>query len=235
MIPKIIHYCWLSNDPIPESLQKYMQTWKEKLPDYEFMLWNFDCFDINSSIWVKQAFEKKKYAFAADYIRLYAVYNKGGIYMDMDVEVVKSFNDLIHNDHILGYETANGIEAGIFGAIPHAEWVKMCLDYYKEKEFIRTDGTFNDKPLPKIMFNALKHDFIDNGALTIYPPEYLTAKSFKTGKITITSNTHTIHHFAGSWKSNTEKLIIFIARIIGPKYTHLLGNLRRFITLKGLK
>ena len=89
MIPKIIHYCWLSNDPIPEKLQEYMKSWKEKLPDYEFKLWNFDCFDINSSQWVKEAFEAKKYAFAADYIRLYAVYNYGGIYMDMDVEVIK--------------------------------------------------------------------------------------------------------------------------------------------------
>ena len=75
MIPKIIHYCWLSNDPIPKDLQKYMKTWKEKLPDYEFMLWDFNRFNINSSIWVKQAFEAKKYAFACDYIRLYAVYH----------------------------------------------------------------------------------------------------------------------------------------------------------------
>lgn len=100
MIPKIIHYCWLSNDPIPEKLQEYMKSWKEKLPDYEFKLWNFDCFDINSSQWVKEAFEAKKYAFAADYIRLYAVYNYGGIYMDMDVEVIKSFNPLLNNDYL---------------------------------------------------------------------------------------------------------------------------------------
>ena len=114
MIPKIIHYCWLSNDPIPEKLQEYMKSWKEKLPDYEFKLWNFDCFDINSSQWVKEAFEAKKYAFAADYIRLYAVYNYGGIYMDMDVEVIKSFNPLLNNDYLLGYENQIGIEAGIF-------------------------------------------------------------------------------------------------------------------------
>ena len=80
MIPKIIHYCWLSNDPIPENMQKWMSTWK-KLNGYEFILWNFDRFDINSSIWVKQAFNAKKYAFAADYIRAFALYNYGGIYM----------------------------------------------------------------------------------------------------------------------------------------------------------
>ena len=83
MIPKIIHYCWLSNNPIPSKLQEYMESWKKQLPDYEFILWNFERFDINSSIWVKQAFEAKKYAFAADYIRLFAVYHYGGIWIWM--------------------------------------------------------------------------------------------------------------------------------------------------------
>ena len=67
MIPKIIHYCWLSNDPIPKDLKKYMKSWKEKLYDYEFILWDLNRFDLNRSLWVKQAFEAKKYAFAADY------------------------------------------------------------------------------------------------------------------------------------------------------------------------
>ena len=109
MIPKIIHYCWLSNDPIPEKLQSCMNSWKKQLPDYEFKLWNFSSFDINSSQWVKEAFNAKKYAFAADYIRLYAVYNYGGIYMDMDIEVIKSFNPLLDREYILGYETQTGI------------------------------------------------------------------------------------------------------------------------------
>ena len=129
MIPKIIHYCWLSNDPIPKDLKKYMKSWKEKLYDYEFILWDLIRFDLNRSLWVKQAFEAKKYAFAADYIRLYAVYNYGGIYMDMDVEVIKSFNDLLRNDYILGYEAAKGLEAGVFGAPKKAHWVKEVLEY----------------------------------------------------------------------------------------------------------
>ena len=117
MIPKTIHYCWLSNDPVPQKLQDCMATWKAKLPDYEFVLWNFDRFDINSSLWVKQAFEAKKYAFAADYIRLFAVYNYGGFYLDMDMEVLRSFNNLINNKIALAYENDNeSIEAGCFGA-----------------------------------------------------------------------------------------------------------------------
>lgn len=229
MIPKIIHYCWLSNDPIPKDLKKYMKSWKEKLYDYEFILWDLNRFDLNRSLWVKQAFEAKKYAFAADYIRLYAVYNYGGIYMDMDVEVIKSFNDLLRNDYILGYEAAKGLEAGVFGAPKKAPWVKEVLEYYTSKEFALPNGLYNDTPLPIIMDEVLNTDYITNKKIVPLPTDFLTAKSYKTGKITITPNTYTIHHFAGSWKSWDEKMKIIIARIIGTKLTHILGNARRCI------
>ena len=229
MIPKIIHYCWLSNDPIPKDLKKYMKSWKEKLYDYEFILWDLNRFDLNRSLWVKQAFEAKKYAFAADYIRLYAVYNYGGIYMDMDVEVLKSFNDLLRNDYILGYEAAKGLEAGVFGAPKKAPWVKEVLEYYTSKEFALPNGLYNDTPLPIIMDEVLNADYITNKKIVPLPTDFLTAKSYKTGKITITPNTYTIHHFAGSWKSWDEKMKIIIARIIGTKLTHILGNARRCI------
>ena len=229
MIPKIIQDCWLSNDPIPKDLKKYMKSWKEKLYDYEFILWDLNRFDLNRSLWVKQAFEAKKYAFAADYIRLYAVYNYGGIYMDMDVEVIKSFNDLLRNDYILGYEAAKGLEAGVFGAPKKAPWVKEVLEYYTSKEFALPNGLYNDTPLPIIMDEVLNADYITNKKIVPLPTDFLTAKSYKTGKITITPNTYTIHHFAGSWKSWDEKMKIIIVRIIGTKLTHILGNARRCI------
>ena len=91
-IPKIIHYCWLSGDPIPANYQRCMDTWKKQLPDYELVLWDTQRFDINSTPWTKQALDVKLYACAADYIRLYAVYHFGGIYIDMDIEVLKPFD-----------------------------------------------------------------------------------------------------------------------------------------------
>ena len=92
MIPKVIHLCWLSGDPYPAKISRCLSTWKKYLPDYEVMLWDTKRFDLESSIWVKQAFEKKKYAFAADYIRFYALYNYGGIYLDADVTATGSFD-----------------------------------------------------------------------------------------------------------------------------------------------
>ena len=87
MIPKQIHLCWLSGDPYPAKIEKCLASWKKHLPDYEVVLWDTERFDLESVPWVKQAFEAKKYAFAADYIRFYALYNYGGIYLDSDVEV----------------------------------------------------------------------------------------------------------------------------------------------------
>lgn len=196
-IPKIIHYCWLSNDPVPEQIQKYMQTWKKYLADYEFKLWNFEIFDKNSSLWVKQAFEAKKYAFAADYIRLYAVYTCGGIYMDMDVEVLKPFDDLLNNELMFAYDNneTKDLEAGCFGAKKGHPFIGQCLEYYNNRHFIKEDGSLDTLPLPCIITpiynNTVKTE--------PFPPDYFTAKAWATGELRVTKNTYTIHHFAASW------------------------------------
>jgi mannosyltransferase OCH1-like enzyme len=199
-IPKIIHYCWLSNDPVPEKLQKCMSSWKDKLKGYEFVLWNFERFDINSSIWVKQAFELKQYAFAADYIRLYAVYNYGGIYLDMDIEVIKPFNDLLDCDIMLAVEDDNseGIEAGCFGAEKGHPYIKKCLDYYKNRKFKKLFV------LPFLM-KSIKEKYFNKSDYRIHSSDYFTAKSQKTGFINITENTYSIHHYAGSWISEKDR------------------------------
>ena len=133
MIPKIIHLCWLSGDPYPAKIAKCLDTWKKHLPDYEVMLWDTNRFDLNSSIWVRQAFEKKKYAFAADYIRFYALYHYGGIYLDSDVEVLKSFDDLLDLPYFMGAEKAHTPEAAIIGA------EKVCL-LIEDHELRKTMG-----------------------------------------------------------------------------------------------
>lgn len=213
VIPKIIHYCWLSNNPIPEDLKKCMDSWKEKLPDYEFMLWNFDRFDKNSSVWVQQAFDSKKYAFAADYIRLFVVYSYGGIYLDMDIEVLKPFDDLLTQNIMLAYESADrkGIEAGCFGAEKNNAYIGDCLSYYKDRQFIKNDGSFDTIPLPSIMESFLP--FHKN--LDIRDWHFFTNKSYITGLIEATKDSYAVHHFAGSWLDGLQKdLNIYIKNTI---------------------
>ncbi|MFD0836291.1 glycosyltransferase family 32 protein [Mariniflexile aquimaris] len=254
MIPKIIHFCWLSNDEFPPVIKKCMNTWKEILPDYEFMLWNTETFKLEDNIWAKQAFDSKKYAFAADYIRLYAVYNYGGIYLDTDIEVIKSFNDLLERPYIIGTEGLGIIEAGIFGAEKKCLWVKQCLDYYTGKTFINKDGTYNTLTLPRIMMAQISkvrtikeihpnnltvsEHKKDNSILFMFPKDFFCAKDHGTGIIKKTDNTYSIHHFAMSWvpKKTTlfpnikRKLIsIFGVRIINGVITVLgLSKLKTF-------
>lgn len=212
MIPKIIHYCWLSDDPIPNELEHYMASWKKKLPDYEFILWNFSRFDKNSSVWVKEAFDNKKYAFAADYIRLYALYTMGGIYLDMDVEVLKSFDDLLDRDYFIGYENSDKAipEMAIVGVAPECKWIGCALEHYTNRHFVLANGQFDTKTLPMVVKDVLTEngitfrlsslsDRFDDNVLNILPFDYFSPKSYVDNLIYKTSNTYTIHHFAGSW------------------------------------
>ncbi len=222
MIPKIIHYCWLSDDPIPVEFQKYIETWKVKMPDFQLMLWNFSKFNKESSLWVKQAFDNKKYAFAADYIRLYALYEYGGFYLDMDVEVVKSFNEFIQLNTAICFEhDGNGkLEMAAFGVSPKADWIKKCLDYYQNRPFIKKDGSFDMKVIPEIAGEILHKDYnivkvtsvseainlTKTGSFPVFTPDFFSPKSYVSNEIELTENTVSIHHFASSWMKPTEKI-----------------------------
>ena len=156
MIPKIIHLCWLSGDSYPPKIAKCLKSWEKYLPDYKIILWDTKRFDLNSSLWVKQAFEKKKYAFAADYIRFYALYHMGGIYLDSDVEVLKDFDDLLDLPYFVGAEKAQTPEAAIIGAEKGCDWIKQCLDYYQDRSFVKEDGTLDIRKLPEIMVEQIQ-------------------------------------------------------------------------------
>ena len=114
MIPKIIHYCWFGRGEMPKLIKKCIKSWKKFCPDYKIMLWNEDSFDINSTIWTKQAYEAKKYAFVADYVRLYALYNHGGIYLDTDQQLIKKIDCFTEHKAFMGF--IGGI-IGLFFAI----------------------------------------------------------------------------------------------------------------------
>lgn len=228
MIPKIIHYCWLSNDPIPQELQQYMLSWKENLPDYQFIHWSFDNFDKKSSRWVSEAFENKKYAFAADYIRLYSLYHYGGIYLDMDVEVLKSFDKFLTLNTMLCFENnkRDSLEVAAFGAEKGSSWIKVCLDRYKNRSFVKPDGSFETQTLPIIVKECLLNNgykivkvnsiesakHIKEKEIPVFPCTYFSPKSYLTGDLKITPNTHSIHHFSGSWLTPWQQFKIKIHR-----------------------
>lgn len=239
MIPKIIHWCWLSDNSVPESLQKCMDSWKIHLPDYEFVHWNFERFPKGTSKWVDDAYENKKYAFAADYIRLYALYHYGGFYLDMDVEVIKSFNPFLNLRTVLCYqnEPEKNLEVAAFGVQKGELWVKKCLDELDNSDFIEIldsgEKRFNQEILPhRVKRVLIEHDFslepVMNineairteiiGAIPVFPFAYFSPKSYDTGKICLSQDTVCIHHFEGSWLSHKKKIESAILRLIRNNY-----------------
>ena len=216
MIPKKIHYCWFGKGNLPESAKKYIESWKKYCPDYEIIEWNEENFDINSNEYVRQAYEMKKYAFVTDYVRLYALYNIGGIYMDTDVEVLKSLDSFLENKAFSGFEDSNLVPTGIMGAEKNNKWIKDLLDEYKDIKFIDKDGnmdlTTNVTRITNLtvkkygLITKSSYQKLNNGEVVFYPFDYFCPKSWKTGKITLTNNSYTIHHFSGSWLSTEEQL-----------------------------
>ena len=213
MIPKIIHFCWVGGDEYPPLVLKCINSWKTKLPDYEIMLWDRTRFDVNSTHWTKEAFEQKKYAFVADYIRLYALNKYGGIYLDSDVEVLKSFDDLLSNKSFIGYDSTEAIEAAIIGAEPSINWVKTALNYYNDRHFILANGKLDTRPIPRMIGNVLdntykisslsKNEIMNFNDISIFPSIYFSPKNYQTHNLKKSSKTYCIHHFDGKWIDNS--------------------------------
>lgn len=249
MIPKIIHYCWLSDDPIPDSLKKCIQSWHKYMPEYKFIKWDFTIFPMGTSIWVDQAFEKKKYAFAADYIRLYALYHYGGIYLDSDVEIMKSFNPFLELDDMVCYENSSrkGLEVAAIGVSKNRTWVKQCLNHYDGKKFDLGNGILDTQVMPEVVKNILKEgnwklqnvDNIDeankvesSNTIAVFPHEFFSPKSYETGEINITENTYSVHHFAASWHGSKEKIYKVLGKIIGKNNAKKIANLIKRILIR---
>ena len=137
MIPKKIHYCWFGRNPKPELIEKCILSWKKYCPDWEIIEWNEDNFDISSVPYMQEAYNAKKWAFVSDVARLLIIWSIGGIYLDTDVELLKSINELLENQAFFAFETSRNIASGLgFGAIKGHKAVKAMLDVYKDKHFL---------------------------------------------------------------------------------------------------
>ena len=182
------------------------------MPDYDIIRWNFDRFPREKSCWVDQAFDNHKYAFAADYIRLYALFHYGGIYLDLDVKVLKSFDDLLDLPYFVGQEkTPSGIEAATIGFPPKHPLIRQLLDRYENRPFIKDDGIMDIEPLPYIIRRYIdaqynyfvisnKEDFsYEPNVFNVFTADFFSPKKYDTGEVKITGNTYSIHNFAGSW------------------------------------
>ena len=139
MIPKIIHYCWFGSNKKPRKVRKCIAIWKKLLPDYEFIEWNEDNFDINMIEYAKEAYNEKKYAFVSDVARLYALLQFGGIYMDTDVELLKPLDSFLNHRAFCGFESENFLSTAMIGADKGSEWINfiiVCLSIHATKKVV---------------------------------------------------------------------------------------------------
>ncbi len=243
MIPKIIHYFWQSDRPMPEKLQRCLDSWRVFCPDFEIRCWNVASLGDDVPVWVTEAIENKKFAFAADYVRYYALFNYGGIYMDTDVELIKPFGSLLDAPYLMCHETEFGyVESGFLAVEKGHLFTRLMLDYYRGRYFVKPDGSLDMLPLPdifRIVTAQNSIEFVDverpedikteQGRLYVLPSDYFSPISLQTNELRVTDRTVAIHHFVSSWKPASFHFKKKIQRLIGPRLTLAIIRLKDLI------
>lgn len=238
-IPKIIHYVWMGEKEKPPKIKKCIKTWKKHLKDYEFIEWNEKNFDINSNSFVKKMYENKKWAFVSDYVRAYAIYNYGGIYLDTDVFVIDKLDSLLNSRAFVGFEAPEYPFTAVFGAEKEHPLIKDILDYYTNLEL---EGNFKDNNTISVSNLLIEKYGCKTGNIEQELPEGI--KVYKDDVLCNPSrNSLTVHVFLGSWLNNNtfkNRMREFLRMKLNNKfsiklycnYVNLKNELKRFRSKK---
>ena len=216
----IIHYCWFGNNEKNEIVLRCIESWHRFCPDAEFIEWNESNFDINICKYVREAYENKKWSFVSDYCRYFALYNFGGIYLDTDVELIKRLDDL--PETFVGFEIGNGaVASGLIRGAKKGDLIcKSMCELYEHDEFNKDSGLNLETVCQRETKIFIQHglDIKKKGTIQvvgetfIYPEEYFCPFDYLTGKLFLTSNTYSIHHYLSSWVTKKDKEIIQLTR-----------------------
>ena len=240
MIPKIIHYCWFGRSEMPQLAKDCIASWHKYMPDWEYKLWNDDKFDVSQNAYVKEAYEAGKFAFVSDYVRLWALEREGGLYLDVDFEVYKPFNDILNYHAFAGFEGSKRLPLmmGVCASEPHGNWVSEMLHTYSNRHFVNTDGSFDMRTNVQFITSIMvSNGFVQNGKeqdykdLHVFPVEFFSPRQ-TTGEYLRTENTYCDHLGLGSWTGNSMSWKVIIKKIIGKKMMTKLIKLKRKLTTK---
>ena len=223
MIPKIIHYCWFGNKK-PKKVLKCIESWKSRLPDYEFKEWNANNFDVNQLSYTVAAYEARKYAFVSDVARVKALYEYGGIYLDTDVMVYKNFDEILHHKCVFGYEEEMYVATSFMACEPKHPLMKQFLSLYLEIPFYDELGNIIPGTNVTKLTNILLHDGLkrDNSyqelsdGVVVYPQEYFSPYDYGNCIHNRTENTICEHLFFVSWMPWSTRAKKVIKHIVGP-------------------
>lgn len=214
MIPKIIHYCWFGPKPIPELEQRYIESWKIFLPDFDLKFWNEQTFDLASApLFARQAYEHKKYAFVSDYVRMKVLYEYGGLYLDTDLEIIKDIHPILKQDtNVLGFETRSHLGTAIMWFTPKDVIIKLALAYYETNHFVDKKGNIDVIANTAILTDVLTPIGLKNNGvfqeianIKIYNREYFYPKKLSMNEFRCTDETYAIHRCSNSWMTEKQK------------------------------
>lgn len=223
MIPKVIHYCWFGRTALPQSAIKCLESWRQFLPNYEIKEWNEDNFDVYATTYTEEAYRLKKYAFVSDYARFWILYHYGGLYFDVDVELLKPIDDIVALGPFMGLEKMEGskkegvvaVAAGLgLGTYQGHELYKEILDCYDNNHYISWRGKMTGTVVDIITGILLRKGEINTskisycGGVYVYPDDYFDPMNYYTGETDITPNTRSIHHYAATWRSNKKEIFL---------------------------
>ena len=222
---KKIHYCWFGGKKLPNDVKKCIKTWQKWLPDYEIKEWNESNFDINSHPFVKEAYENKKWAFVSDYVRIYALYNEGGIYLDTDVKILKDVTNVVDKDMFLGLEDSGYVGTAVIGVKEkNNKYIKDILDYYNTLKHFNVNIMYNyaNPVIITKLLNNYEYEKDEKGIriydknVYVYPRDYFFPLNYNYSEKVFTKNTCMVHLFNATWTSRGERRVIGIYRKFGP-------------------
>jgi len=211
-IPKRIHYFWFSGDPYPEKVKKCIDSWHKYCPEYEFIEWNLKNYQTDNEF-CNQALQNSDWAFASDFGRCDVLYRYGGIYLDIDVEIMKPLDELLYDEGFMCFESELGVDPGSgMGAIPKHHIMKEICDKYYNASYYNSDGTVNHPNIIHMYTDVLEKYGLSLNAqyqkvegMAIYPPLVMSPYSYMTGRTQEYDKTYAIHHWVSAWVNEKRK------------------------------
>ncbi|HRT81694.1 MAG TPA: glycosyltransferase [Oscillospiraceae bacterium] len=208
MIPKIIHYCHFGQKKKSKLVNKCIKSWKKFLPDYEIIEWNESNFDVTVNSFVLEAYKDKNFAFVSDYARAYALNRFGGIYLDTDVEVLKSLDEFLTSDFFAGFESGDFVASCLMGSVKSHPILTSYTNHYDSVSYFNEEGNkYRDTSVVLLTRIFEEKGFKRNGkqqeidGIKLYPTLYFSPYDYIDAYCENLKYSYAVHHFAQSWLS----------------------------------
>ncbi|WP_322153470.1 glycosyltransferase family 32 protein [Paratractidigestivibacter sp.] len=239
---QVIHYCWFGGNPLGDKELACIESWKKYFPGYEIYRWDESNFDVRCCDYVSEAYDAGKWAFVSDFARFAILYEHGGLYFDTDVEVIKSFDDILSRGPFMGFETdpvlgaVGSVAPGLgLAANPGLGLYATILDSYKKDHFVKQDGKYNFRTVVERVTDILLAEGLNGQpgiqtvcGINIYPSSYFNPTNLETGEVYLKDETHSIHHYDASWQPESLRRVGAIKQVLNRRLPWLPGKLRSF-------